>query len=91
MKAGYLRAAAFNMGTGPAFGLEVSKENMQDFEKNLAYILDKITNDRHFKAMPSENEEAGTCINKSRNKSCEFAAFCDYALEKEEEKTNDEQ
>lgn len=84
MSAGFLKSAAIKIGKGGLSFAEQVDDKLCEFEEKIKIVLDKIVKDKHFKAQPSMNEEAATCINRKENKSCDFAAFCDYALELEE-------
>ena len=80
-KAGHIKNATFKINKSSLnFGTDIT-DIFDNFEQNLEEILNLITQEKRFFANPSLNSEAKTCINKTKEKRCEFSAFCDYALE----------
>ena len=78
MKAGYQKSAALNFGCGPCYGAEVSDDDLKSFELRLTELINKIKTDKAFECIPSDNENAKSCLTKD---GCEFSAFCQVGLE----------
>ena len=78
MKAGYQKSAALNFGCGPCYGAEVSDDDLKSFEARLTELINKIKTDKAFECLPSDNENAKSCLTKD---GCEFSAFCQVGLE----------
>ena len=78
MKAGYQKSAALNFGCGPCYGVNVSVEDLKNFETRIKELLNKIKTDKTFECLPSKNENAHSCQTKE---GCEFSTFCQVGLE----------
>ena len=89
MKAGYQKSAALNLGCGPCYGIDISLDDLKNFEARIKILLNKIKTDKTFECLPSNNENAHSCLTKE---GCEFATFCQVGLEqlKKENKVQNE-
>ena len=75
-KPGFLRSSALNLGCGPAWGAEIEPGRLDRFEANLTQLLSRISSDRKFDCLPTEDKNATTCLTEK----CEFLPFCQERL-----------
>ena len=90
MKAGFQKSAALNFGCGPCYGATISNDDLNSFKARIIELLNKIKTDKTFECLPSNNENARSCLT---NEGCEFSTFCQVGLEllkKKEETENNE-
>lgn len=90
MKAGFQKSAALNFGCGPCYGATISFDDLKSFKTRIIELLNKIKTDKTFECLPSNNENARSCLT---NEGCEFSTFCQVGLEllkKKEETENTE-
>ena len=85
MKAGYQRSAALNYGCGPCYGEIVSNNDLKEFENRVKELLIKIKTDKTFDSIPSDKENASSCLTKE---GCPFATFCQVGLEQLKNRQN---
>ena len=78
MKAGFQKSAALNYGCGPCYGKTVSIDDLNSFETKIIELLNKIKTDKSFECLPSNRENAQSCLTSD---GCEFATFCQVGLE----------
>ncbi len=78
MQKGFQKSAALNYGCGPDYGETVSINDLNGFKTRITDLVSKIKNDKTFECLPSNNENARSCLT---SEGCEFSSFCQVGLE----------
>lgn len=80
-KPGYMKAGMLGLGAGPDWAVQIEPDRFRQFEDTIDGLMHEILSRRIFDCRPSAAPGANSCINLSKNKGCEFRAFCQERLD----------